>query len=59
MSNSYGVDNAISKVPDRFKKDIGLQYDRLKWRNRRGRLESSFQILYENSNRIRRRTCKS
>ena len=38
MSNSYGVDNAIAKVPTRFKKDIGLQYDRLKWRNRRGRL---------------------
>ena len=51
MSNSYGVDNAISKVPDRYKKDIGLQYDRLKWRNRRGRLESSLQILYENSNK--------
>tara|TARA_Y200000002_G_C22668451_1_gene658957 strand:- start:44 stop:2293 length:2250 start_codon:yes stop_codon:yes gene_type:complete len=51
MSNSYGVDNAISKVPDRFKKDIGLEYDRLKWRNRRGRLESSLQILYDNSNR--------
>ena len=50
MSNSYGVDNAISKVPQHLKKDIGLQYDRLKWRNRRGRLESSLQILYENSN---------
>ncbi|OUW73302.1 MAG: lytic transglycosylase [Pelagibacteraceae bacterium TMED216] len=51
MSNSYGVDNAIAKVPDRFKNDIGLEYDRLKWRNRRGRLESSLQILYDNSNR--------
>ncbi len=51
MSNSYGVDNAIAKVPDRFKKDVGLEYDRLKWRNRRGRLESSLQILYDNSNR--------
>ena len=51
MSNSYGVDNAIAKVPTRFKKDIGLQYDRLKWRNRRGRLESSLQILYDNSNK--------
>ena len=51
MSNSYGVDNAIAKVPDRFKKDIGLEYDRLKWRNRRGRLESALQILYDNSNR--------
>ena len=51
MSNSYGVDNAISKVPDHFKKDIGLQYDRLRWRNRRGRLDSSLQILFENSNK--------
>ena len=51
MSNSYGVDNAISKVPTVFKNDIGLQYDRLRWRNRRGRLESSLQILYENSNK--------
>jgi len=51
MSNSYGVDNAIAKVPDRFKKNIGLEYDRLKWRNRRGRLESSLQILYDNSNK--------
>ncbi len=51
MSNSYGVDSAISKVPQQFKKDIGLEYDRLRWRNRRGRLESSLQILYENSNK--------
>ncbi len=51
MSNSYGVDKAISRVPPQFKKDIGLEYDRLRWRNRRGRLESSLEILYENSNR--------
>ena len=51
MSNSYGVDNAIAKVPERFKKNIGLEYDRLRWRNRRGRLESSLQILYDNSNK--------
>tara|TARA_B100000941_G_scaffold290546_1_gene272923 strand:+ start:3604 stop:5844 length:2241 start_codon:yes stop_codon:yes gene_type:complete len=51
MSNSYGVDNAISKVPAHLKKDIGLQYDRLRWRARRGRLESSLEILYENSNK--------
>ena len=51
MSNSYGVDKAIQDVPAQLKKDIGLQYDRLKWRNRRGRLESSLEILYENSNK--------
>ena len=31
ISRSYGVDNAIKKVPPKFKNDIGLQYDRLKW----------------------------
>ncbi len=51
MSNSYGVDNAISKVPAHLKKNTGLEYDRLRWRNRRGRLESSLEILYQNSNR--------
>jgi len=45
MSRSYGVDSAISKVPAKFKNDIGLQYDRLKWRRRRGRVESSLEIL--------------
>ena len=48
MSNSYGVDNAISKVPEYLKKDPGLEFDRLRWRNRRGRLEGSLEILYRN-----------
>ena len=51
MSNSYGVDNAISKVPNHLKSDTGLEFDRLRWRNRRGRLEGSLEILYKNSNR--------
>jgi len=45
MSNSYGVDNAIEKVPSNLKSDIGLRYDRLKWRRRRGRVESSLEII--------------
>ncbi len=45
MSKSYGVDNAISKVPSKFKNDAGLNYDRLKWRRKRGRLDSSVEIL--------------
>ena len=45
MSKSYGVDNAISKVPERLKNDAGLNYDRLKWRRKRGRVESSLEIL--------------
>ena len=45
MSKSYGVDNAISKVPSKFKNDAGLNYDRLKWRRKRGRIDSSVEIL--------------
>ena len=45
MSNSYGVDNAITEVPAKLKSDIGLRYDRLKWRRRRGRVESSLEII--------------
>jgi len=47
MSQSYGVDNAINKVDSKFKNDVGLKYDRLKWRRRRGRLESSLEILFK------------
>ncbi len=46
MSRSYGVDSAIAKVPAKFKNNIGLKYDRLKWRRRRGRLEPSLEILF-------------
>ena len=45
MSRSYGVDNAISKVPEKFKNDPGLNYDRLKWRRKRGRVDGSLEIL--------------
>tara|TARA_Y100001970_G_C14225947_1_gene855686 strand:- start:52 stop:2307 length:2256 start_codon:yes stop_codon:yes gene_type:complete len=54
MSNSYGVDNAISKVPAHLKNDPGLEFDRLRWRNRRGRLESSLEVLYKNANKTER-----
>ena len=47
MSRSYGVDNAIAQVPQRLKNDIGLKYDRLKWRRRRGRVEPSLEILFK------------
>ena len=50
MSKSYGVDNAISKVPAKFKNDAGLNYDRLKWRRKRGRVESSVEILLKIKN---------
>tara|TARA_Y100001970_G_scaffold290520_1_gene424542 strand:+ start:2994 stop:5198 length:2205 start_codon:yes stop_codon:yes gene_type:complete len=50
MSKSYGVDNAIAKVPAKFKNDAGLNYDRLKWRRKRGRLDSSVEILQKIKN---------
>ena len=50
MSNSYGVDTAISKVPDKFRNDAGLNYNRLKWRIKRGRLDSSLDILFNIKN---------
>ncbi len=45
MTNSYGVDKAISNVPQELINDLGLQYNRLKWRARRNRLEGSLEIL--------------
>ena len=45
MSKSYGVDQAIKNVPAKFKNDAGLNYDRLKWRRKRGRVDSSVEIL--------------
>ena len=50
MSKSYGVDNAIAKVPAKFKNDAGLNYDRLKWRRKRGRVDSSVEILQKIKN---------
>ena len=50
MSKSYGVDNAISKVPAKFKNDAGLNYDRLKWRRKRGRVDDSVEILLKIKN---------
>jgi len=45
MSKSYGVDEAIKNVPDKFINDAGLNYDRLKWRRKRGRIDGSVEIL--------------
>jgi len=45
MTNSYGVDKAISDVPKELINDLGLQYNRLKWRTKRNRLEGSLEIL--------------
>ena len=50
MSKSYGVDQAIKNVPSKFKNDAGLNYDRLKWRRKRGRVDSSVEILVKIKN---------
>ena len=50
MSKSYGVDTAISKVPKKFKNNHGLNYDRLKWRRKRGRVDDSLEILLKIKN---------
>ena len=50
MSKSYGVDLAIKNVPQRFKNDAGLNYDRLKWRRKRGRVDDSAEILLKIKN---------
>jgi len=50
MSKSYGVDKAIKNVPNKFKNDAGLNYDRLKWRRKRGRTDDSLEILLKIKN---------
>ena len=50
MSKSYGVDNAIKNVPARLKNDAGLNYDRLKWRRKRGRVDDSLEIIFKVKN---------
>ena len=50
MTKGYGVDQAIKNVPSKFKNDAGLNYDRLKWRRKKGRLDSSTEILLKIKN---------
>ncbi len=50
MSKSYGVDQAIKNVPQSLKNDAGLNYDRLKWRRKRGRVDDSTEILLKIKN---------
>ncbi|MDC1137400.1 lytic transglycosylase domain-containing protein [Candidatus Pelagibacter sp.] len=50
MSKGYGVDQAIKNVPEKFKNDAGLNYDRLKWRRKKGRVDSSTEILLKIKN---------
>jgi soluble lytic murein transglycosylase len=50
MSKSYGVDKAIKAVPTKLKNDAGLNYDRLKWRRKRGRVDDSLEIILKVKN---------
>ena len=50
MSKSYGVDQAIKNVPSKLKNDAGLNFDRLKWRRKRGRVDDSLEILLKIKN---------
>ena len=50
MTKGYGVDQAIQNVPEKFKNDAGLNYDRLKWRRKKGRVDSSVEILLKIKN---------
>jgi soluble lytic murein transglycosylase len=50
MSKSYGVDKAIKNVPSRLKNNAGLNYDRLKWRRKRGRVDDSLEIIFKVEN---------
>ena len=50
ISKGYGVDQAIKNVPQKFKDDAGLNYDRLKWRRKKGRVDSSVEILLKIKN---------
>ena len=50
MTKGYGVDQAIANVPEKFKNDGGLNYDRLKWRRKKGRTDSAAEILLKIKN---------
>ena len=50
FTKGYGVDQAIRDVPKKYKNDAGLNYDRLKWRRKKGRVDSSVEILLKIKN---------
>ena len=45
MRFSGGVDSAIRNVPEGLRRDLGLQYERLRWRRRKGRTAEAREIL--------------
>lgn len=47
MRREAGVDGAIAKVPTALKDDLGLQYERLRWRRRKGKDQSARELLFD------------
>ncbi|MBO43892.1 MAG: lytic murein transglycosylase [Rhodospirillaceae bacterium] len=40
-----GVDYAVARVPQHLSDDIGLIYDRIRWRRRRGLIEKAYELM--------------
>ena len=47
MSKSYGVDKQSKMFQQNLKMMLDLNYDRLKWRRKRGRVDDSLEILFK------------
>jgi soluble lytic murein transglycosylase len=47
MRREAGVDGAIAKVPTTLKDNLGLQYERLRWRRRKGKDQSARELLFD------------
>lgn len=45
MRMDWDVDGAVQRVPKYLQSHAGLQYERLRWRRRKGKLESAQEIL--------------
>lgn len=43
--NSYGIDEAIKNLPEKFKNESGFLYDRIKWRDKRKRTDSVIELI--------------
>ena len=53
LRNFYrGVDAAIAKLPEQLKKDPGLKYERVRWRRKKGKNESSREILFNSPDNL-------
>jgi soluble lytic murein transglycosylase len=51
-SGSHGVDAALARVPDRYQKDPGLLYERIRWRRIQGRDKEARELLLSEANNL-------